>query len=188
MKASPYFAPKLIYFFFRFFKEESLFKWFLKKASQESEAFVYPSTLSTSEKTILFLPHDIESTKLILSALAPILKTSNFLLVCSTPQVKIIQTFRLKTPFLTYTESENRYGENAFFRLESEIIAFNASVVLYLENTAFLPRLYLAKKSGAKYRIGFFSETSYPFLNISLKPKDNSILSKIDLLLKQYQD
>ena len=40
-------------------------------------------------------------------------------------------------------------------------------VCIYL-GESFLPRLYLAKVSGANCRIGFATENCYPFLNLSL--------------------
>lgn len=80
-----------------------------------------------------------------------------------------------------YSDLECRYGETAFSELEQKFKEFAPQVCIYLGD-AFLPRLYLAKVSGAGLRIGFVSENCYPFLNVSLHPDKSSEAA----LISQY--
>lgn len=81
-----------------------------------------------------------------------------------------------------FSDSECRFGERVFGELETNIKDFGASVCIYL-GQAFLPRLYLAKVSGAACRIGFDCENFYPFLNMSLRPDGSS---EAELIAKYY--
>ena len=53
-----------------------------------------------------------------------------------------------------YSDLECRYGERVFDEWNRKILEFAPTVCIYL-GEPFLPRLYLAKKSGAGCRIGF---------------------------------
>lgn len=188
MKPSPYFADRMAFFIYRFYGKESLFNWFLKKANSETEIFEYPSLLSSSHKTIVFLPSDKELTKLLVSALERFWDPKRTLLIGSVDLTNDIHKLKTKIPFLSYTDNDCRYGEPAFFELENRLIDFQANICLYLETEVFLPRLYLAKKSATPCRIGFFAEQQFPFLNISLKPENDDSLSKVKILVQQYGD
>ena len=79
-------------------------------------------------------------------------------------------------------DSECRFGERVFDELEQKIHEFSPTVCIYL-GQPFLPRLYLAKSSGAGLRIGFNCEAYYPFLNMSLTPDQ---LSEAELISGYY--
>ena len=72
-----------------------------------------------------------------------------------------------------YSDLECRYGEAVFEDIERKIKEYAPKVAIYMGDK-FLPRLYLAKVSGASCRIGFVSENCYPFLNLSLHPDKSS--------------
>ena len=72
-----------------------------------------------------------------------------------------------------FSDLECRFGEVVFNELEQKIQEFAPTVCIYL-GEPFLPRLYLAKKSGAACRIGINTENIYPFLNLSLSPDGSS--------------
>jgi hypothetical protein len=188
LKPSPYFADRFSFFFFRFYSKASLFKWFLKKADAETEAFEYPSSLSGSHRTIVFLPSNRELSALTLTALERFWDPDQTLLVGSVDLTNDIHKLKVKIPFISYTDSDCRFGEPAFCEIEEKLVAFNAEICLYLETEPFLPRLYLVKKSAAPCRIGFYAEAEFPFLNISLKPESDDSLSKIKILVQQYGD
>jgi hypothetical protein len=188
LKPSPYFADRFSFFFYRFFSKASLFQWFLKKADAETEAFEYPSSLSGSHRTIVFLPSNREFTALIIANLERFWDPKQTLLVGSVDITNEILNLKTKFTFLSFTESDCRYGEPAFTYLEEKLIEFKADICLYLETDFFLPKLYLVKKSGAPCRIGFFAEPEFPFLNVSLKSESDDSLSKVKILIQQYGD
>ena len=72
-----------------------------------------------------------------------------------------------------FSDMECRFGEPVFEDLLKKIEDYAPEVCIFLDEP-FLPRLYLAKKSGAPCRIGFNSESLYPFLNLSLHPEKTS--------------
>ena len=72
-----------------------------------------------------------------------------------------------------FSDMECRFGEPVFAEILEKTESFHPEVCIYLDEP-FLPRLYLAKKSGAPCRIGFNSESLYPFLNLSLHPDQSS--------------
>lgn len=80
-----------------------------------------------------------------------------------------------------FSDLECRFGEPVFGDIEQKIREYAPQVVIYLGD-AFLPRLYLAKVSGANCRIGFCTEKIFPFLNLSLQPNASSEAS----LIAQY--
>lgn len=81
-----------------------------------------------------------------------------------------------------FSDTECRFGERVFEELEQKISDFAPTVCIYI-GQPFLPRLYLAKRSGAPCRIGFKCESTYPFLNISLTPEQSS---EAELICKYY--
>ena len=188
MKPSPYFADRFSFFFYRFFSKASLFQWFLKKADSETKTFEYPSSLSGSLKTIVFLSSNRELSTLVISALERFWDAKQTLLIGSVDLTNDVHKLKTKIPFISYTESDCRYGEPSFSALEDRLIDFKADICLYLETESFLPRLYLVKKSGAPCRIGFFAEPEFPFLNISLKSESDDSLAKVKILIQQYED
>ena len=96
----------------------------------------------------------------------------NNALICAHESLQaIISAKRAKAIY--YNDLECRYDEPAFIELEQKIRDYAPQVCIYLGG-AFLPRLYLAKVSGAPCRIGFVSDNCYPFLNLSLHPDKSS--------------
>lgn len=186
MKPSPYFADRFSFFFFRLYSKASLFQWFLKKADFQTDVFQYPTSLSGSLRTIVFLPYDQEFCTLLLSDLERYWLRENTVLVGPAKLTNDLNKFKTRFHFLSYTKTDCRYGESMFQFLEEKLIDFKADICLYLEKEPFLPRLYLAKKSGAPCRLGFFAEPYFPFLNVSLKPETDEPLSKVKALVSQY--
>lgn len=178
MKPSPYFTDRFRYFFKRFSSKESLFCWFLKQAGEDSGAFDFPAALKGNPKTIVFLARDMERS----AAFMHNMPDSFFknVLLCAHESLHAVISAKRATA-LYYSDLECRYGETAFEEMEQRIRAYGAQVCIYLGD-AFLPRLYLAKVSGANCRIGFVSENCYPFLNLSLHPDKSSEAA----LISQY--
>lgn len=81
-----------------------------------------------------------------------------------------------------YSDLECRFGEDAFDEIQEKIKSFAPTVTLYLREP-FFPALYLAKKLGGACRIGFGTESLYPFLNLSLHPDKSS---EAELIAKYY--
>ena len=188
MKPSPYFADRFSFFIYRFFSKASLFQWFLKKADSETKTFEYPSSLSGSHRSIIFLPSNREFAAVVIANLERFWDPKKTLLVGSVDLTNDIHKLKARIPFFSYTESDCRYGEPAFSDLEEKLIEFKADICLYLETDLFLPKLYLVKKTGAPCRIGFYAEPEFSFLNVSLKPKSEDSLSKVKILIQQYGD
>ena len=67
MKPSPYFADRFKFFFKRFASSESLRRWFLKQAGEDSGAFSFPDILKNHPKTLVFLPRKFEDAVAFLS-------------------------------------------------------------------------------------------------------------------------
>jgi len=166
VKPSPYFTDRFRYFFKRFSSKESLFRWFLKQAGEESGSFDFPNALKDNPKTLVFLPRDMERAAAFMHAM-PDSFFGNVLLCAHESLHAIVSAKRAHAVY--YSDLECRYGENAFTDLEQKFKEYAPQVCIYLGD-AFLPRLYLAKVCGAGLRIGFNTENCYPFLNISLHP------------------
>ena len=179
MKPSPYFADQFRFFFKRFSGNESLFKWFLKKAGEDSQAFDFPGALKNNPKTLVFLPRDMESAAGFLHKM-PNTWFANVLCVAHESLHALISAKRAHAIY--FSDSECRFGERVFDELDQKIHEFSPTVCIYL-GQSFLPRLYLAKRSGAGLRIGFNCETYYPFLNMSLTPDQ---LSEAELISGYY--
>jgi len=178
LKPSPYFTNRLRYFFKRFSSQKSLFNWFLKKAGEDSGEFDFPEALKDMPKTVVFLYRDMERA-------APFMKQmpqsffKNVLLVAHDSLHALVAAKRAQAIY--FSDLECRYDEPVFQELEQKIKDFGPTVAIYL-GEAFLPRLYLAKVSGASCRIGICTEQCYPFLNLSLQPSASSEAS----LIAQY--
>ena len=170
MKPSPYFADQFRFFLKRFSSRESLYKWFLNKAGEESTAFDFPGALRDNPKTVVFLPRDMESAAGFLHKM-PNSWFVNVLCVAHESLHALISAKRAHAIY--FSDIECRYGERVFGEIETKIKEFAPTVCIYL-GEPFLPRLYLAKASGAGIRIGFNGESLYPFLNLSLRPEQSS--------------
>lgn len=179
MKPSPYFADQFRFFFKRFSGNESLFKWFLKEAGEDSQPFDFPGALKNNPKTLVFLPRDMESAAGFLHKM-PNTWFANVLCIAHESLHALISAKRAHAIY--FSDTECRFGERVFEELEQKIHEFSPTVCIYL-GQPFLPRLYLAKKSGARCRIGFKSEAFYPFLNLSLTPEQSS---EAELICKYY--
>ena len=170
MKPSPYFKDCFRYFFKRFNSQESLFRWFLQQAGEDSGAFDFPAALKGNPKTLLFLARDMERSAAFMHAMPDTF--FNNALICAHESLQAVVSAK-RAKALYYSDLECRYDEPAFIELEQKIKDFAPQVCIYL-GEAFLPRLYLAKVSGAPCRIGFVSDNCYPFLNLSLHPDKSS--------------
>ncbi|SHH64199.1 hypothetical protein SAMN05720766_11744 [Fibrobacter sp. UWH9] len=170
MKPSPYFTNRFRYFFKRFSSQDSLFRWFLKKAGEDSGAFNFPEALKNNPKTLVFLHRDMERVAPFMHQM-PQAFFKNVLLVAHESLHALVSAKRAQAIY--FSDLECRFEEPVFMEMEQKIKEFAPSVVIYLGD-AFLPRLYLAKVSGADCRIGFCSEKVYPFLNLSLQPSTSS--------------
>ena len=179
MKPSPYFADQFRFFTKRFSSRESLFKWFLKMAGEDTGAFQFPDSLKGHPKTIVILPRDMESSAGFLHKM-PQVWFQNVQFVAHESLHALISAKRAHAFY--FSDAECRYGERVFEEIEKKIRDFAPTVCIYL-GEPFLPRLYLAKKSGANLRIGFNSESLYPFLNLSLHPEQSS---EAELIAKYY--
>lgn len=170
MKPSPYFNDRFRYFFKRFYGKERLFRWFLAQAGEESGAFNFPAALKGNPKTLIFLHRDMERAAPFMHGM-PESFFKNALLCAHDSLQALISAKRAHAVY--YSDLECRYGTAEFQLMEEKIKAFAPQVIIYL-GEAFLPRLYLAKISGASCRIGFGTEQCYPFLNLSLQPSASS--------------
>lgn len=179
MKPSPYFADLFKFFFKRFASEQKLKSWFLKQAGEESGVFSFPAALKDNPKTLVFLPRDMEGAASFLHTMPQSWFTDDVLLCAHESLHALISAKRAHAIY--FSDMECRYGEKIFDEIEAKIMEFAPSVCIYL-GEQFLPRLYLAKKCGAGCRIGFNSESLFPFLNVSLRPENSSPAA----LLMQY--
>ena len=179
MKKSLYFKDCFRYFFKRFYSKESLFRWFLKQAGEDSGVFDFPQILKDHPKTLLFLPRDFEhASRFMLSMPDEFFKTA---LLCAHESLHAVVSAK-RAHAIYYSDLECRFAEPAFDEIDKKIKEYAPQVCVYL-GEAFLPRLYLAKVSGANCRIGFVSENCYPFLNVSLHPEKST---EADLLCEYY--
>jgi hypothetical protein len=178
LKPSPYFADRFKFFFKRFASPQSLFRWFLKQAGEESGAFSFPDILKNHPKTLVFLPRDYEKAVAFLSPM-PQGWFNNVQFFAHESLHAMISAKRSHAFY--FSDMECRFGEPVFERLQKSVEDYAPEVCIYLDDP-FLPRLFLAKKSGAACRIGFNSESLYPFLNISLHPDQ----TKEAILIAKY--
>ena len=179
MKPSPYFADQLKFFFKRFASNQKLTRWFLDQAGETSGAFDFPAALMNNPKTLVFLPRDMESASTFMHTM-PQAWFQHALICAHESQHTLLSAKRARGIY--YSDLECRFGENVFSELEQNILEYAPTVCIYI-GEPFLPRLYLAKKSGASCRIGFNCESEYPFLNMSLTLSGSSPAA---LLMKYY--
>ena len=105
MKPSPFFADTFRFFFKRFSNQESLTRWFLKKAGTESSLFSYPTSYKHFKKTLIFLPDNKESTILFLENFKSLWNKENTLFVAKDSlRETLIHHPVAKTIFLTEKE------------------------------------------------------------------------------------
>lgn len=179
MKPSPYFADRFKFFFKRFASQQTLYKWFLQQAGEESGAFSFPAALTDNPKTLLFLPRDMESASTFLHTMPQ--AWFKDVLICAHESLHALISAK-RAHAIYFSDTECRYGEIVFAEMEQKILDFAPTVCIYL-GAPFLPRLYLAKKSGAACRIGINTEKIYPFLNLCLNPEGSSPAA---LIMKYY--
>ncbi|SHK44940.1 hypothetical protein [Fibrobacter sp. UWEL] len=178
MKPSLYFADRFRYFFKRFYSDLKLFEWFKERAGEESDSISYPDMVKGCPKTLIFLSKDVEHSSRFLKELSKTVTQNARFCVHETLQTTVASH---QGHAFYYSDSECRYGETAFETLEEKIREYAPEICIYIGEN-FLPRLYLAKISGAKCRIGFRCEDVYPFLNISLQHDKSTEAA----LLNQY--
>ncbi|MDR1760197.1 MAG: hypothetical protein LBR60_06700 [Fibrobacter sp.] len=166
MKPSLYFADRLRFFLKRFRSEASLAGWFWKKAGNAEAAFSHSFSFSCAKNHLIFLPENPQTLKIFEPFLQKLTSGNNIFV-------------QARSPFL-------RYGELRFLELEKEIANQKIDCCLYLNEELFLPFLYLAKKSGAPYRIGFRKNAGPSFFNISLMAETSA--EQLALLQNQYQE
>ena len=118
MKPSPYFKDSFKYFFKRFSKKESLFKWFLTQAGEDSGIFDFPAALKGNPKTLIFMDHDVGKSTAFLKAM-PDVFFKNALLCAHESLHAIISAKRASAIY--YSDLECRYGEPVFEELEQKI-------------------------------------------------------------------
>ena len=111
MKQSPYFADQFRFFFKRFSSSESLFKWFLKKAGEDSQAFDFPGALKNNPKTLVFLPRDMESAAGFLHKM-PNTWFNNVKCVAHESLHALISAKRAHAIY--FSDAECRFGERVF--------------------------------------------------------------------------
>ncbi len=191
MKPSLYFADSLRYFFKRFYSDESLTQWFSVRAGGESNSFQYPLYFKPTDKVVVFLPNDAENTLKILNAFSPFWKKDCVFAIAqeSLSETLLHQNFPVT---LLWTRSHDfRYGEQEFLKLTNQIETFAPKICFFFAD-AFLPALYLARRSQAPYRFyyskGGTSEPTesvlYPFLNIAIRA--SSFNEALSTLIRQY--
>lgn len=161
---SPYFIDTFRYFFKRFYSQEKLTQWFLRKAGEETLPFDFPDMLKMHPRTIVFLPRELEHSVKFMKSM-PDGWFKNILFCTHESRHSVISARR--THAVYYSDKECRYGEPVFSEIQKKLRDFNPQVCIYLDEP-FLPRLYLAKTCNAACRIGFANENLYPFLNLSL--------------------
>lgn len=176
LKPSPYFADSFAFFFKRFLSEDSLFRWFVKKAGNESAAFRYPFKLFEIGNLFIWLPEnadEILASIPFLKSLAK-LKSHGVLLLANTQHENLLTSSRISQEIAYYTTKGLRYGEEEFQKIQSMLLARKMAMCICLEQNPRFQQLYLAKVCGAAYRFGFNCEKFYPLLNLSLSSLEDS--------------
>lgn len=177
LKPSPYFADSFRYFFKRFRSREFLLRWFIKKAGPVTEPFEYPIKVSNLNGILIILPErsdDLLSYAELLRSLES-QKIKGLSILSNKRHEKLLETLKIQSEVLYYTALGCRYGEPEFRKLEQAVCERHPSLCLYLEPKPIFQLLYLAKVSGAAYRLGFDSEKYYPLLNLSLVAGEDSL-------------
>lgn len=154
----------------RFRNEETIFDWFLDKADEFTAPFFYPEDLHTNPRTVVFLPYDEKEGCPFVNDLPPIILKNTLFHAPESYRQFLTQKNAQAVYFI---EPECRYGDPNFKQTLKQLYEFVPKACIFLGNFD-LPRLYLAKKCGAAYRIGFNCDSVFPFLNINLKVEKTS--------------
>jgi hypothetical protein len=164
------FAKNIRWFFMRFFSERQIRLWFEKKSGGEPEIFQYKADISSCEKIVIFLPAEQDKFFVLLPfALSLSVKRmpDNFLVIADENNRPILRALDLERASLFYNSQTMLYGTADFFEIEKRIQERKWELCLFLQEKATLPFLYLARTTGAPYRMGV--KQDFPFLNITLK-------------------
>jgi len=167
---SSVFAKSIRWFFMRFYSERKIRLWFEKKSGGEPEIFQYKADISTCEKIVIFLPSEQDRFFVLLPfALSLSIKRmpDNFLIIADENNRPILRAVDLERASLFYSNQTMLYGTSDFFELEKRIQERRWDLCLFLQEKTTLPFLYLARITGATYRMGV--KQDFPFLNITLK-------------------
>jgi len=154
----------------RFFSERHIRHWFEIKSGGESEIFQYKANISSCEKIVIFLPSEHDKFFVLLPlALSLSIKRmpDNFLIIADENNRPILRALDLERASLFYNNQTMLYGTADFFEIEKRIQERRWDLCLFLQEKTTLPFLYLARATGASYRMGLKQE--FPFLNITLK-------------------
>lgn len=154
-----------------------MLRWFIKKAGPVTEPFEYPIKVSNLNGILIILPErsdDLLSYAELLRSLES-QKIKGLSILSNKRHEKLLETLKIQSEVLYYTALGCRYGEPEFRKLEQAVCERHPSLCLYLEPKPIFQLLYLAKVSGAAYRLGFDSEKYYPLLNLSLVAGEDSL-------------
>jgi len=168
--SSSVFAKNIRWFFMRFFSERYIRLWFEKKSGGEPEIFQYKADISSCEKIVIFLPSEQDRFFVLLPfALSLSIKRmpDNFLIISDENNRPILRALDLERASLFYSNQTMLYGTSDFFEMEKRIQERRWDLCIFLQEKATLPFLYLARTTGAPYRMGL--KQDFPFLNITLK-------------------
>jgi len=167
---STVFAKSIRWFFMRFLSERQVRRWFEKKSGGEPEIFQYKADISSCERIVIFLPSEPDKFFVLLPfALSLSIKRmpDNFLVIADENNRPILRALDLERASLFYNGQNMLYGTADFFEMEKSIQERRWDLCLFLQEKTTLPFLYLARATGASYRMGVKQE--FPFLNITLK-------------------
>jgi len=167
---SSVFAKNIRWFFMRFFSERHIRLWFEKKSGGEPEIFQYKADISSCEKIVIFLPSEQDKFFVLLpfaQSLSIKRMPDNFLIISDENNRPILRAMDLERASLFYSSQTMLYGTSDFFEIEKRIQERRWDLCIFLQEKATLPFLYLARTTGAPYRMGL--KQDFPFLNITLK-------------------
>jgi len=187
---SSVFAKNIRWFFMRFFSERYIRLWFEKKSGGEPEMFQYKADISSCEKIVIFLPSEYDKFFILLpfaQSLSIKRMPDNFLIVSDENNRSILRAMDLERASLFYNNQTMLYGTSDFFEIEKRIQERRWDLCLFLQEKASLPFLYLARATGATYRMGV--KQDFPFLNITLKNasySDDDIYANRNFLYKTF--
>jgi len=168
--SSSVFAKNIRWFFMRFFSEQHIRHWFEKKSGGEPEIFQYKADISTCQKIVVFMPSEQDKFFVLLPfvlSLSIKRMPDNFLVIASEDNRPILRALDLERASLFYNDKTMLYGTSDFFDIEKRIQERRWDLCLFLQEKTTLPFLYLARITGAPYRMGV--KQDFPFLNITLK-------------------
>jgi hypothetical protein len=167
---SSVFARNIRWFFMRFCSERQIRQWFEKKSGGEPEIFQYKADIASCRKVVVFLPAEQDKFFVLLPfavSLSEKRMPDNFLVITEENNRPILRALDLERAALFYKSNAMLYGTSDFFEMEKRIQERKWDLCLFLQEKTTLPFLYLARATGAPYRMGVKQE--FPFLNITLK-------------------